>query len=431
MLVKKGQHSKVPLVAVKCQYICNLGLEDQYKCLVTLSDEEWRYCKDHRESGPEQYKALTNGPYVDDHRDIYKDDEEYRHRRQMEQFRVRHCLTEPQLKERVTAAQTLRDHWPSARDDQHDLARSILQALKGLFLYDPFPLPTVIDFARSSVHALIDQLARRLPTDFIANRLRAYCLEFDCSIGQELSSRRAFGPLGKRIVAAQEAWRDQGDLINLIMALCIHADFCRARFFLDPDYPKHLADAARWLDGALSVLGCCPNQSELDVLRVRHNCIQGKIRLKFDQGAKADELEDEIELLRKLAADIAIPKISYLTACYESEWAIYAGETDQAAEYLTRVDELLPQIGINPFSLREYTLRLKTVLAHKQERFDERDTYFHEYDTLFGKESTIHGYHGLEELRQLCGNPPKPFETRPRLYVNFMFTCIQEDRIRF
>jgi hypothetical protein len=59
MLVKKGQHSKIPLVAVKCQYTCNLGLEDEHKCLRELSGEEWRYCEKHRELGPEQYKALT------------------------------------------------------------------------------------------------------------------------------------------------------------------------------------------------------------------------------------------------------------------------------------------------------------------------------------------------------------------------------------
>ena len=107
------------------------------------------------------------------------------------------------------------------------------------------------------------------------------------------------------------------------MALCLHADFCRARFFQNPDHHKHLDDAARWLNSAQDVLGYWPNQDELAVLRMRHNCVRGKFRAKFDQGAKSDELRDEIDLLRKLAADIDEAKISFLTACYETEWSIY------------------------------------------------------------------------------------------------------------
>jgi hypothetical protein len=180
-------------------------------------------------------------------------------------------------------------------------------------------------------------------------------------------------------------------------------------------------------------LGLYPNQGELAVLHMRHNCVRGKFRTKFDRGAESDELRDEIDLLRKLAKDINEAKIYFITACYETEWSIYDGETEQAEQYLKYAAELYPQIGINPFNLREYTLRLQTFLAHEQEKFDERDAYFKEYITLLEQDPTIHGYHVLEELCQLYGDDPKPctFTPRPRLYVNLMFAGLQEDLITF
>jgi hypothetical protein len=255
----------------------------------------------------------------------------------------------------------------------------------------------------------------------------------DCSVGRLLDSKRAFGPLGKRIINAQKAWQDQGNLINLCMALCMRADFSRARYFLNPDHQKHLDDAARWLNFAIHVLDQCQNQDELIFLLMHHNCVYGKFRIKIDQGAKADKLRDEIELLRNLGKDIDLPKASFLTACYETEWSILAGETEQAEQQLTHARKLVPQIGINPFFLRGNILRLQTALAHKQGRFDERDAYFHDYVTLFKQEPTTHGYHDLGALRQLCGNLPERcmLQKRPRLYVTLMFSFLQEHLIRF
>jgi hypothetical protein len=69
-----------------------------------------------------------------------------------------------------------------------------------LFINDPLPLPEVIDDALSRVGALLVQLDKRHPNDFIAARLWGYCLELECGIGRRIYSKRSFGPLRKRIV---------------------------------------------------------------------------------------------------------------------------------------------------------------------------------------------------------------------------------------
>jgi hypothetical protein len=72
-----------------------------------------------------------------------------------------------------------------------------LQDIKGLFLYDPLPLPEVIDDVLSNVSALLDQLDKRHPNDFIAARLRAYCLELAFAATKEtLTAPFVNGPNG-------------------------------------------------------------------------------------------------------------------------------------------------------------------------------------------------------------------------------------------
>src|SRR5687768_11252659 len=117
MPVKRHQHSKVPLVAVECQYICNLGLENEHKCLEQLSGREWRYCEDHRESGPEQYKALTNGYYVqlyrDDLREYFKD--EFLIQQRIYQYCYRHDLIASELETFFARAEDQQEYFSHLR----------------------------------------------------------------------------------------------------------------------------------------------------------------------------------------------------------------------------------------------------------------------------------------------------------------------------
>jgi hypothetical protein len=154
-----------------------------------------RYCEElHKESGPKQNKAITQkkGEYVKDHREIVKDDEEYRNRRKIEQFRVRNGLTVPKLRTVFNQAEAQQEYDPHSKYDVYQFAFDALDEIKRLLCNPPADLPSTAALvnkkAEDSLRSLqkIQQEAR---SDSEINRLILCFNEVQLNTGQWMSQK--------------------------------------------------------------------------------------------------------------------------------------------------------------------------------------------------------------------------------------------------
>ena len=110
----------------RCQYVDENGKQ----CDRTIDGQGgWRYCKECRPAA--QKKAKSQRDAQRRKGDDKRAEDNYYH------WLHDHGLTEPQLRRNSNYAHALRELWPAARDDQHDLALNKFQDIMGLFLYDP------------------------------------------------------------------------------------------------------------------------------------------------------------------------------------------------------------------------------------------------------------------------------------------------------
>jgi hypothetical protein len=139
--------------------------DDDNPCVVMPTGASLLYSEKHKKDVQKQSKASNNSKHAKNYRLAHKRDYEYHHKNQLRRLHNYYGLTNRQLSapDRIAFDQTLRDLWPSAKDDQHDFARRRLEDIKRPFLYKSLPLPEVIDDALSEVGALSEQLAKRHP----------------------------------------------------------------------------------------------------------------------------------------------------------------------------------------------------------------------------------------------------------------------------
>jgi len=397
MPAKRQLHSKVPLVAVECQYIYNLGLEDQYKCFKELSDEEWRYCKDHRESGPAQYRALTNGQYVEDHRKIYKDDEDYRCRRKMEQFRVRHGLTKPKLRAFFDHTGALQEEY-LCKDDFHEGA------------LDDVILSAAIT-TRKRALSLRNKLKRQQPvySDRVTDRLIIYAEELQRHSGT-IISRPAFTAIFRQAKEVLALWREKQEIPGFIYALFVTVELNRLTFLAMPHHRRFLDNAHQWLAATEDVcdqaLNRCTGTHKQTVSFLAFYVPLLKGVLAFN-GGEPEQAKNSLPSLHRLAKTIAddygitpgTVAIRFAYVTYLAQFAMRFNKIDSAYQYLKEAEQLCSILQWTSIQAQLEVASVKAALGLMSDD-ENRYKYLQEYIVLFQHCPFLTHYNSLQELQR-------------------------------
>ena len=417
MQAKHRQHSKVSLVAVECQYTYNLGLEGEHKCLVALSDEEWRYCEDHRESGPKQYRALTNGPYVKDYRKIYKDDEDYRLRRQMEQFRVRHRLTEPKLDAFFARAEAQKEDAPHSKYEGHAYALQEFHEIEDLIL-NPDPhadLPIVAYIAEIKAQELLEFLKAQKRDSLHDSRIDRFILstlQLQHDIGQWVSPD-AFRNIKSKAKAVRQMGQKLYEPLVLGLGLLIDVEMARIQYFAHYATPKKrqfFANKARSaLYGAKAFCDMLVDRSKgkgkqvADFLRFYVDCA-------WLRQASDDDERDHIALHIQAADERAnafaaaygeapiVENVQFLNLTNQVGYQLRCDDIDLASQRLTDAKEKFAAMQWPPIEALHRIASLEAQLALA--RHDpELDRYVHEYLNVLERNPCYEYRHWLRALK--------------------------------
>lgn len=393
----------------------------------------WKYCGECSSAAIKKAKAdrQREKKYVQECRQNHPD------KYQTYDFCYRHGLTESHLREKVEHAPSLRDLWPSAKDEQREFALSQLRTIKQPFQHNLDDLPSTAAVAWKQTSELLRLLEAQQGDrpDIVLDRLIVYIKELMRDLGEWYSSR-TFPRIAKRVKGVRELWYERGDLLNLVHALFVEVEIRRLRFFTTaPRRMKLLYNARQWLDAACYVCSLYTGEDKLTADFLRFYGILGKIRLAYDEG-QPECADDDIELLQELATHIALtygkqPAVSLLTSIEQAEHDMRLGKFDSSRAHLQDAqDAFSSPMSMQSLSVHESIAYVETGLAFadkSSQQYQQRYEYLEKYVRIFSRYPCSTHRRYLEELKTLYPKdiPDLPIVENARLYIDPMFKHLQ------
>jgi hypothetical protein len=429
---------------VKCQYICNLGLEDEHKCLVPLSGEEWRYCGYHRESGPKQYTALTNGEFIEAYREICKDDEDYRDRRKMEQFRVRHRLTQPKLTAFFDRVEDQQEYDPCSKYEGYEYALKKLHESQCLILDPPADLPSAAALAGDKTQELLAYLEEgqlHAPDDPDLKRLILATKELQRDIGQWMSAR-TFTTIGGKAKSVRELCQKLAEPLVFGHGLFVDVEIARIKYFAYYAKPKkrqfYANQARSALSGAEAFCDMLVERSKgerrqlADFLRFYVDAI--RVRQAFDAEELA-HIDLHMQAVDHRAMDFAYAYgegqidaiVQFLTAMHHAEHELVLGHFDRTSEYLKEAEDISKTMQWHSIETQHRFTCVKTTLALADMDSEyEPEECVQNYLKVINRYPCFEYRHGLRALKRIHRSqvPDAHILTRKDLFVDTTFTHI-------
>jgi hypothetical protein len=410
------------IFAERCQYRYNLGREDEYQCGNPLTPPARRYCLElHKESGPKQNKAITqkNGEYVKEHRDICKDDEEYRRRRQMEQSRVRHGQTKPMLRAFFDRAESQQEYDPHLRYELYEYALNKLNEIMYLILSPPADLPSAVSIAGMIAQELLEFLEAQkqpFPDDSTIDRLILSTLGLQRDFGEWMSAR-TFTNIGGKARLVREMSQKLCEPLGFGYGLFVDVEIARTQYFAHIAIPKKRQffenKARNTLSGAKVFCDMLVERSTgerkqlADFLRFYVD--SATVRLAFDAGEQ-DHIASLIQAVDERATAFAhaysteqiVATVQFLNATNQAEYQLQCGDLDCSSAHLKEVEDIFndnKKMPSNSIESQHRIVSIKTQLA-LQNNDPEREKCVREYLSVLDRYPCFEYRHVLRELKR-------------------------------
>ncbi len=395
-----------------CQYIYNLGLEDEHRCHNPITPPAWRYCDLHSESGPKQNKAITqkNGEYVKDFRRDKRDD--YLRQNSNHQFRRRHRLTKPQLKILLDRAKSPQEQYPSSMDDFHQHALAELIDIRCILLNPPADLPSAAKAAEKQTLELLNKLKRQ--QDICPNSETERLLVLGHELERDTSKRLsdwAFIEISRKAKKVRELWRQpQGELLSLAYAIFVEVELFRLQFLAYPNQRHFLERARTQLYAAKHVcdlaITCYAGEHKqtAGLLGCHVPALEGILAFN---GGEPEPAANCIKLLEQRANAVADYGTSPVTeiikfSCliHQAEFYVRFNKIELAYKYFDEAERIFENIKRHSIEsqLEVAYVKARLGLATKSQ---DREKDLQEYIMLFQCHPFLTVHNNLQELKRL------------------------------